>query len=152
MATSELGRLNSYLPFYRATGEPNVNARDALRQGDDSGTPLQFRYEPADCRIYYTAQMTIDISASWKAAADSMWGKKNRCVAGSLQQGTIGQTATLKQKDPKNEKRKAPVLSTKLAAEGMTKLEVDQYRSLLTGLDVFTNQISKLKAQGLMLP
>jgi hypothetical protein len=151
MANTQLGQVNSYLPFYRAIGEPNVNARDALRQGDDSGTPLQFRYEPADCRIYYTAQMTTDISASWKAAADSMWGTKNRCVAGSLQQGTIGQMPTMKQKGNK-EKRKAVQVSTKLAAEPMTRLEVDQYRSLLTGLDVYTNQISKLKAQGLMLP
>jgi hypothetical protein len=146
MKNTELGKFTNYLPFYRSTGEPNVNARDALRQGDDSGIPLQFRYETADCRIFYTAEMTIDISASWRAAADSMWGKKNWCVAGQLQQGTIGKMETLHQK-----RAAAPAVSTKLVTE--SKLELSQYRHLLRGMDQYTDQISRFtKAQGLMLP
>ncbi|KAL1623849.1 hypothetical protein SLS54_004312 [Diplodia seriata] len=71
----------SYVPFNRAATDPNVNVRDGLRQGDDTGTPLQFTYEAADCRLFYTAEMTLDITAVWKAAADSKWGDVSRCVS-----------------------------------------------------------------------
>ncbi|OJD31513.1 peptidase s41 family protein [Diplodia corticola] len=71
----------SYVPFNRAATDPNVNVRDGLRQGDDTGTPLQFTYETADCRMFYTAEMTLDITAVWKAAADSKWGDVSRCVS-----------------------------------------------------------------------
>lgn len=72
---------DSYVPFNRAATDPNVNVRDGLRQGDETGTPLQFTYEPADCRIFYTAEMTLDATAIWKAASDSKWGDVSRCVA-----------------------------------------------------------------------
>lgn len=83
---TELVDYNSSIPFQRlAPGTAaNVNFRDGIRKGDESGTPLQFVYEPADCRIYYTKAMTVDASAIWKAAADSKWNGKNRCAAGSV--------------------------------------------------------------------
>ncbi|KAF2502476.1 peptidase S41 family protein-like protein [Lophium mytilinum] len=75
---------NAYGPFARTSwaSSPGCNVRDGLRQGDDSGTPLQFRYEEADCRLYYTPEMTVDVTAIWKAAADAHWsGKgKGKCV------------------------------------------------------------------------
>lgn len=73
----------SYIPFNRAATDPNVNVRDGLREGDAAGTPLQFTYEPADCRIFYTAEMTLDMTAVWKAAADSKWSDNKHCVASS---------------------------------------------------------------------
>ncbi|KAL1633608.1 hypothetical protein SLS56_002756 [Neofusicoccum ribis] len=73
----------SYVPFNRAALDPNVNVRDGLRQGDETGTPLQFTYEEADCRLFYTAEMTLDVTAIWKAAADSKWGETNHCVTGA---------------------------------------------------------------------
>lgn len=57
-----------------------VNNRDGLRQNDTSGTALQFVYEEADCRLYYTPEMTVDITALWKAAADAQWKKSGKCV------------------------------------------------------------------------
>lgn len=63
----------------------NVNFRDGIRDGDESETPLQFVYEPSDCRILYTKQMTVDVTAIWKAVADSAWGGKSHCVAGDLE-------------------------------------------------------------------
>jgi hypothetical protein len=81
---TELAQYNTYLPFYRAVGEPNVNARDGIRKDDWSMTPLQFVYQEADCRIFYTPQMTVDISAMWKAVADAKWLGKEKCVAGGL--------------------------------------------------------------------
>lgn len=72
------------LPFYRAAGgvSPGVNVRDGLPQNDTTGIALQFVYEEADCRLYYTPEMTVDITALWKAAADAQWGQGGKCVAG----------------------------------------------------------------------
>lgn len=84
------------LPLLRSTAAV-VNARDGLRQGDETETPLQFVYEPADCRIFYTPEMTIDISASWRAVADSAFRGINHCVAGAL--GTTTAPARVKRHD-----------------------------------------------------
>lgn len=79
--------LNQYtaLPLYRSTNVV-VNSRNAYRQGDASNTPLQFVYEPADCRILYTPAMVVDETAVWKTVADSVWGggAGNACVAGGF--------------------------------------------------------------------
>ena len=155
MSKTELGQLTNYLPFLRSVGEPNVNARDAIRQGDNSGTPLQFRYEPADCRIFYTAEMTMDISASWRAAADSMWGKTDHCVAGSLQrtgstakEGLIGQSPN----ENKKEKRMVTKMSNKVTLKKKQLVDTE-FNSLLGSLETFTDQVSKFgKAQGYMAP
>lgn len=72
----------SDIPFNRASSGPGVNTRDGLRQNDTSGIPLQFIYEEADCRLYYTPEMTVDITSLWKAAADARWGDNGNCVSG----------------------------------------------------------------------
>ncbi|KAL1304447.1 hypothetical protein AAFC00_003443 [Neodothiora populina] len=71
------------LPLYRAPSSPVVNSRDGIRQGDESGLPLQFRYETADCRIFYTPEMVVDETVVWKTVADTVWKGGNACVAGS---------------------------------------------------------------------
>ncbi|RMZ68665.1 peptidase s41 family [Pyrenophora seminiperda CCB06] len=83
---TELGKFYDNTPMIRgAVGIPmNVNFRDGIRDGDKSETPLQFIYEPADCRILYTKAMTVDVTAIWKAVADTTWGSVNHCVAGNL--------------------------------------------------------------------
>ncbi|KAJ4369800.1 hypothetical protein N0V83_005564 [Neocucurbitaria cava] len=77
----------SDLPYNRATISPGVNVRDGLRQNDTSGVALQFKYEEANCRLYYTPEMTVDITSLWKAAADAQWGNSGKCVSG----GNYGQ-------------------------------------------------------------
>ncbi|KAF2163719.1 hypothetical protein M409DRAFT_57214 [Zasmidium cellare ATCC 36951] len=62
--------------------QAKVNIRNNIRQGDASVTPLQFVYEAADCRRFYTPAMLADQSLIWKAAYDSIWGNAS-CVAGS---------------------------------------------------------------------
>ena len=79
---TELG-LYSTLPFERGVTGYAVNARDGIRQGDASETPLQFIYQAADCRIWYTAAMTVDVTVMWEKAADVAWGGDG-CVAGGL--------------------------------------------------------------------
>jgi hypothetical protein len=69
------------LPFMRGVSY-GVNNRDGLRRNDTSGIALQFIYEEANCRLYYTPEMTVDITALWKAAADAQWGNSGKCVSG----------------------------------------------------------------------
>jgi hypothetical protein len=91
---TELGDYYSNIPFERAANNTayNVNFRDGIRKGDPTNTPLQFVYEAADCRILYTKAMTVDATAQWKAVADSTWGKKTACIAGSAAYGRHYQT------------------------------------------------------------
>ncbi|GAM86729.1 hypothetical protein ANO11243_047480 [Dothideomycetidae sp. 11243] len=64
---------------------PSVNARDAFRQYDTTDVPLQFVYEPADCRILYTPSMILDQSVVWKTVANTVFGKgTGACVAGGI--------------------------------------------------------------------
>jgi hypothetical protein len=78
---------SSDLPILRATSY-GVNNRDGLRQNDTSGIALQFVYEEADCRLFYTPEMTVDIIALWKAVADAKWGNSGKCVKGSTSTGS----------------------------------------------------------------
>lgn len=89
------------LPFYRAASgaSPGVNVRDGLSQNDTAGIALQFVYEEADCRLYYTPEMTVDITALWKGAADAQWGQGGKCVAGGnsdQKRGSFAATTMLK--------------------------------------------------------
>ncbi|KAF2109265.1 hypothetical protein BDV96DRAFT_615929 [Lophiotrema nucula] len=90
--STELSEYWSSTPFDRlAIGSAiNVNFRDGIRDGDETNTPLQFVYEPSDCRILYTKEMTVDVTAIWKAVADSAWGGKSHCIAGDLGSGYGG--------------------------------------------------------------
>ena len=60
-----------------------VNSRDGIRRNDPSQTPLQFVYEAADCRIYYTPEMAVSQEAAWKTVADTAFRGIDNCVAGS---------------------------------------------------------------------
>ena len=71
------------LLFTRASGAPAVNSRNAYRMNDTSQTPLHFVNSPADCRLYYTPEMMVDVSMVWAAAADAMWNGAP-CVDGNL--------------------------------------------------------------------
>ncbi|OJD30635.1 peptidase s41 family protein [Diplodia corticola] len=87
--TTALADYNDQTPFLRAAAGTsyNVNFRDGIKKDDlVDRTPLQFVYEPADCRVYWTKEMTVDVTAAWKAVADSAWGLggESRCVAGGL--------------------------------------------------------------------
>lgn len=59
----------------------SINLRDQVRQGQD--TPLQFVYEAADCRIFYTTQTWYNYSLLWQYAADATWTNPALCVKGS---------------------------------------------------------------------
>lgn len=59
-----------------------LNLRDQIRKGSD--VPLQFSYEPADCRIFYTVDTWNDYEALWNYAASAIWTNSSLCVQNSL--------------------------------------------------------------------
>ena len=66
----------------------NFNLRDQIRQGENF--PLQFIYEAADCRIFYTFNTIFDLAALWQYAADAIWINPGLCVQDSTNQPSSG--------------------------------------------------------------
>jgi hypothetical protein len=48
----------------------------------EDSIPLQLQYEAANCKLFYTWEMTRDMTALWEAVASVTWGK-GKCVPGS---------------------------------------------------------------------
>jgi hypothetical protein len=59
----------------------SINLRDQVRENET--VPLQFAYEAADCRIFYTIQTFYNYTALWQYAADAIWTNPALCVVGS---------------------------------------------------------------------
>jgi hypothetical protein len=62
--------------------QPNFNLRNAYKPNDPSQTPLQFLYEAANCRIFYTYDDLLQIDNLWKRVYETVWGNIT-CVPGS---------------------------------------------------------------------
>lgn len=60
----------------------NVNLRNEYDPDDDQ-TPLQFKYEAAECRRFYTLENYLQRETVWRDAAQSMFGDGG-CVKGSM--------------------------------------------------------------------
>jgi hypothetical protein len=67
----------------------DVNTMDVWH--DKFNVPVHFAWEPAHCRLFYTASTLLDIEAMWKAVADVAW-RGAKCVPGSTANadGTMG--------------------------------------------------------------
>jgi hypothetical protein len=90
----------SELPLERASSPAqagSVNFRNNIRIGDESVTPLQFVYEAADCRIWYTPEMIYDPTSLWSRVASIAFASNYTygtpytspyCVHGSTNQPT----------------------------------------------------------------
>ncbi|KAF2022116.1 peptidase S41 family protein-like protein [Aaosphaeria arxii CBS 175.79] len=141
---TQLGEYWSETPFDRAAigSSINVNFRDGWRDDGDYDYPLQFLWEPSDCRIYYTKEMTYDVTAIWKAVADTTWGEDSHCVAGDL--GAGGKN--------KREMRRSLTAEDIAHSSRMhawkRSLEVADYP-----LDLFTDmRLHKINSKGFMFP
>ncbi|KAF6806482.1 hypothetical protein CSOJ01_08830 [Colletotrichum sojae] len=66
----------------RAGGGLWVQMVDKLRKDVETRTPLQFTYEAADCRIFYTAESWADPFEAWKQTW-SAHTDYSKCVEGS---------------------------------------------------------------------
>ncbi|KAF4539817.1 Peptidase s41 family protein [Lasiodiplodia theobromae] len=64
-----------------------VNIRDAIRKGQD--VPLQFLYDPADCRIFYTQETLFNQTALWLYAGQALRSPDSHCVANSTGQNRL---------------------------------------------------------------
>jgi hypothetical protein len=76
---------HALIPEVRDTGiyaeAAGVNLRDQIRKDDT--TPLQFKYEAADCRIYYTHANVYNITQLWRDVATAAFVDTSKCVEGS---------------------------------------------------------------------
>ncbi|KAF2000691.1 hypothetical protein P154DRAFT_434352 [Amniculicola lignicola CBS 123094] len=143
---TQLAEYYSNVPFDRlapGTGMA-INFRDGIRDGDATDTPLQFVYEPSDCRILYTKEMTVDVTTIWKAVTDTAWGKKNHCIAGGL-----GDKYGKEKRDVNSIERTAEdVEIVRRMVEWKRELSEEDYP-----LDVFTDlREGKLGGDGVMDP
>ncbi|KAE9981003.1 hypothetical protein EG328_011904 [Venturia inaequalis] len=59
----------------------SINLRDQVRKNSD--TPLQFSYEAAHCRIFWTFHTVNNYTNLWKHAAKATWTDHSLCVEGS---------------------------------------------------------------------
>lgn len=60
-----------------------LNLEDQIREGDEARIPLQFRYEAAQCRIYFTLDNVYNVSRLWRDAAAATWDDPSLCVEDS---------------------------------------------------------------------
>ncbi|PLB51538.1 peptidase S41 family protein [Aspergillus steynii IBT 23096] len=91
LTRQEHARLNATLPGdmpLNPDGKISFNLRNSYREGDDE-MPLQFLYEPADCRLFYTPENILHPDTTWISAAKAFWGN-GTCVTGSY--STVNQT------------------------------------------------------------
>ena len=79
---SDLANISSYA--LKRTVNGGVNFKSHIRINDTTLTPLQFVYEAADCRLWYTPKMINDITEIWRVAARAAWNDSSICVSGSL--------------------------------------------------------------------
>ncbi|KAK1982949.1 peptidase S41 family protein [Colletotrichum cereale] len=59
-----------------------VNSANIYPDDDLEGTPVQFRYEAANCKLYYTWDTLTNMTSLWAAVADVKWNG-GKCVPGS---------------------------------------------------------------------
>ena len=119
-----------------------VNLRDQIRK-DQEDVPVQFLYDAADCRIFYTADTWSDYSSLWTYAVNAI-SNPNLCVAGSTGYSSTG-TGSQETAPPANPKSPAYNASSLLGTS-------NQFTNMFTGqeVDIFHPQskgISRLVSQ-----
>ncbi|KPM41800.1 hypothetical protein AK830_g4683 [Neonectria ditissima] len=87
-ASNWSARAAAALPQVREKGVfinyATFNLRDQVCDQDGTGTPLQFKYLPADCRLYFTLDNVFNASTLWRDVGRAAWGGDDSlCVAGS---------------------------------------------------------------------
>ncbi|OAG07605.1 uncharacterized protein CC84DRAFT_1216541 [Paraphaeosphaeria sporulosa] len=60
-----------------------VQAQLMMRKGDKSSKPLQYTYEAADCRIFYTHESFADPVTAWKQVWGAFLDPESKCVKNS---------------------------------------------------------------------
>ena len=68
------------------------NLKDSIRQGEN--IPLQFVFEAATCRIFYTTRTVYNYLNLWNYVVDAIWRNPSLCIAGSANGTTSSNTNT----------------------------------------------------------
>ncbi|KAM7222741.1 hypothetical protein V8F06_001928 [Rhypophila decipiens] len=93
---SELSLIDEGYAIMRAANPSSpgaVNGKNAFSRLD-SQNPLQFLYQSANCRVFWTRDMLFDPLATWKKVVDATWGDSARlCVQGSRVENVTGSVA-----------------------------------------------------------
>lgn len=66
----------------------SLNLRDQIRKGED--TPIQFLYEAAECRIFYTPDTIFNYTNLWVYATNAIFSNPSLCVQGSTGYASTG--------------------------------------------------------------
>jgi Peptidase family S41 len=150
-SSSELASFNTFLPFKRMITAPQLNMRDGVRPGGET-TPLQFIVEPADCRLYYTPEMVVDVTKMWSSIADTKWLGKRQCVAG----GFKSVPSSFPDWDGDDNERKLVRRAKKVKQISKTatvpNLDSGRVAALEDSFNVFTEFELGTKANGMMMP
>ncbi|PSN72087.1 hypothetical protein BS50DRAFT_516100 [Corynespora cassiicola Philippines] len=136
----------------------SVNIRDQMRKNDT--TPLQFKYEASQCRIYYTLANVYNMSQLWRDAAAATWDDPSLCVENSIGYAT-GPNVTETQQPPERTAQ-SPTLSLEAvnqvnfqlnstgglegklrAVNGKPKYGVGKYRTCSLDTDCFNSDKCK---------
>ncbi|KAI2462865.1 hypothetical protein F4781DRAFT_418581 [Annulohypoxylon bovei var. microspora] len=84
---SELGVIAQGYAVKRALSQDSpgsINFKNAFAPSD-SQTPLQFLYEAANCRFFYTPEMITSAELTWQYAVNATWtDPATYCVQGSM--------------------------------------------------------------------
>lgn len=73
------------------TAALGINLRDQVRPNDT--LPLQFKYEAADCRIFFTLSNVFNYTRLWSDAVTAIFDDTSKCVSGSTGFSSSNKTA-----------------------------------------------------------
>ena len=71
-----------HLEYVGWSSNAGINLKDVVRDGE-GGLPAHYVREDADCRLFYTRDMIIDVQNVWNKAAGVAWNG-GKCVVGAL--------------------------------------------------------------------
>lgn len=108
------------------------NLRDQIREADT--TPLQFKYEAADCRIYYTLANIYNMTRLWYDVSTAAFVDSSLCVEGSTGFSKTNNTSPSTPPKPATEQ---PVLSLNTTALQQVKWDDDVSDSLHAGVTAY---------------
>ncbi|KAF4449008.1 Peptidase S41 [Fusarium austroafricanum] len=120
---SEMERFASMSPiplkdFPIAISDGGVNFRNSYMEGNDD-LPLQFAYQAADCRLYYTLENILHPETVWQSAKQAIWGN-GTCIKGSTGgAGSLGDKNKNKYTEEKGKVNGAKGLNVGRAGLGM---------------------------------
>ncbi|KAF1946298.1 peptidase S41 family protein [Clathrospora elynae] len=115
---------NATIPEVRESGmfylSASFNLRDQVRANDT--TPLQFKYEAADCRIYYTLANLYNMTQLWYDVSTAAFVDSSLCVEGSTGFSTTNNTTP---SAPPKVAAQRPILELNIDNAGVEQLTWD---------------------------